>query len=105
MPSEKEKMKKKEYRAAFDELAPKLGELQRIAKEKGVPVILLVEGWEGSNKGSLVNQLLQALDPRGYLFIAPPGRGEERSAGRSGDHRIRRRGDGHGRATRSGRRG
>ena len=73
------KMKKKEYRAAFDELAPKLGELQRIAKEKGVPVILLVEGWEGSNKGSLVNQLLQALDPRGYLFIAPPGRGEERS--------------------------
>ncbi len=72
------KMKKKEYKAAFDELAPKLGELQRTAKEKGVPVVLVVEGWEGSNKGSLVNQLLQALDPRGYLFIAPPGRGEER---------------------------
>jgi polyphosphate:AMP phosphotransferase len=71
------KMKKKEYRKAFDELAPKLGELQRAAKEKGVPVILVVEGWEGANKGSLVNQLLQALDPRGYLFLAPPERGEE----------------------------
>ena len=67
-------MKKKEYRQALNDLAPKLGELQRKLRARGVPVLILVEGWEGAAKGSLINQLLLTLDPRGYLFLAPEGK-------------------------------
>ncbi len=64
-------MKKKEYKAAWSELAPRIGELQRRLKGKGVPVLILLEGWEGTRKGGLVNELLLTLDPRGYRFHAP----------------------------------
>lgn len=71
------KMKKKEYDVKAEEFAPLLGELQRMAKEKNVPVLLVVEGWQGSEKGTLINRLLQMLDPRGYLFLAPKSREDE----------------------------
>lgn len=70
-------MEKKEYKSAWNDLAPRLGALQRRAREKGVPVLILVEGWEGTNKGRLVNELLLTLDPRGYRFHAFERRGDE----------------------------
>ena len=59
---------KKEYRAKISELGPRIGELQRRAKEEKIPIIIVFEGWEASGKGTQINKLLLCLDPRGYNF-------------------------------------
>ena len=68
------KVEKEEYQKTIETQRIKLGELQRKAKEKGIPVIILFEGWDAAGKGTVINELLQALDPRGfnvYQTIAP----------------------------------
>ncbi len=57
---------KKEYKAVIDELWLRLGELQRAAKERKIPVMLVFEGVDAAGKGTLINNMLQALDPRGF---------------------------------------
>ena len=44
------------------------------ARALGIPVMLAFEGWGASGKGSQINRLLQALDPRGVSVhsIQPP---------------------------------
>ena len=59
---------KKEYKARISELGPRIGELQRRAKEEKIPIIIVFEGWEASGKGTQINKLLLCLDPRGYNF-------------------------------------
>lgn len=46
------------------ELSLKLFELQRACIEKNIPVIILVEGWESSGKGYVINELVKDLDTR-----------------------------------------
>ncbi|RPI92037.1 MAG: phosphate--AMP phosphotransferase, partial [Spirochaetales bacterium] len=58
---------REEYRKIFDELSIKVSVLQRNAKEAGVPVIISFEGLDGAGKGSRINDLIQAIDPRNYL--------------------------------------
>ncbi len=60
------KMDKGEYQATAPTLRQRLGELQRRAKEAGIPVMVLFEGWEASGKGTLMNELILPLDPRGF---------------------------------------
>lgn len=60
------KLSKKEYKEMMDELAPKFSALQREAKKKGLPVMIVFEGWGASGKGTLINRLIQPLDPRGF---------------------------------------
>ncbi len=52
---------------ARDALAADLGRLQRAARVANVPLIVVFEGWEASGKGTAINALLMALDPRGCL--------------------------------------
>jgi len=60
------KLGKEEYKKITPPLRERLGELQRSAREKGLPVLIVFEGWEASGKGTLMNELILPLDPRGF---------------------------------------
>jgi polyphosphate kinase 2 (PPK2 family) len=59
-------LNKAEYKKAFEPLQVRLADLQRRAREAGVPVIVLFEGWEAAGKGTCINRLVERLDPRGF---------------------------------------
>lgn len=46
------------------DLGDKLDQLQRIAQRLDIPVLILVDGWESSGKGQIINDLTRELDPR-----------------------------------------
>ncbi|HBG55294.1 MAG TPA: polyphosphate:AMP phosphotransferase [Ruminococcaceae bacterium] len=55
-------------------LGARLSLLQQAVRKKGLPVILLFEGWGAAGKGGLISDLILNLDPRGfkvYSFTAP----------------------------------
>ncbi|MFI5381235.1 MAG: phosphate--AMP phosphotransferase [Tepidisphaerales bacterium] len=60
------KLDKTEYRKLKSEAELKLSALQRQAKELGIPVIIVFEGWDAAGKGTLINELILPLDPRGF---------------------------------------
>ena len=64
------KIAKDVYNEKMAELRLRLGELQRQAKDQELPVVIVFEGWSASGKGRLINELLQALDPRGFSVFA-----------------------------------
>lgn len=70
-------MKKKEYGETIEKLQFKLSELQRQAKELKIPIILVFEGWEAAGKGTLINELIFPLDPRGFNVYATNELSEE----------------------------
>ena len=53
---------------------------QQLIKEKHLPVIVLVEGWSASGKGTLISYLIRDLDPRFFQVIPvkPPTKEEKR---------------------------
>ena len=51
------KLKKDEYKNIISPLELNLAKLQREAKELGIPVIVVFEGWGAAGKGTLINQL------------------------------------------------
>jgi polyphosphate kinase 2 (PPK2 family) len=57
---------KETYEKVFPELEIRLGECQRAARAADVPVVIVFEGWDAAGKGTLINHLTQALDPRGF---------------------------------------
>lgn len=59
-------LSKAEYQEYKLEYEQRLGVLQREAQELNVPIIIIFEGWDAAGKGTLINRLLLALDPRGY---------------------------------------
>jgi polyphosphate:AMP phosphotransferase len=60
------KLSKDDYKMQKEALQEKISELQREIKEKGIPVLIVFEGWGASGKGTLINELIQPLDPRGF---------------------------------------
>lgn len=60
------KMGKKDFKERMEVLDPELGRLQRACKEKGIPVIIVFEGFGASGKGTMINRLIEPLDPRGF---------------------------------------
>ncbi|MGQ9574012.1 MAG: hypothetical protein ACUVUC_01715 [Thermoguttaceae bacterium] len=71
-------LKKKIPRQAFERLFPELemalARCQREARQAGVPVVIVFEGWDAAGKGTIINQLALALDPRGFKvhpIVAP----------------------------------
>jgi len=62
----KKKVSKGDYRQIFPEMAIELGHCQRAARDAGVPVVIVFEGWDAAGKGTIINRLTQALDPRGF---------------------------------------
>ncbi len=55
------------------------GSYQRELRQKKISTIILIEGWENSGKGTLLNYILLNLDPGGYWVhnITKPTREEE----------------------------
>ncbi len=54
------------YKKEKDKLDLRLAELQRRAREKKIPLLILFEGWDAAGKGTLINELILPLDPRGF---------------------------------------
>jgi AMP-polyphosphate phosphotransferase len=61
-----QKVDKQEYESKIEVLERRLGELQREIRAQGIPVAVVFEGWDAAGKGTLINRLMQALDPRGF---------------------------------------
>ncbi len=62
----KKKCQGKEYKARLEEESAKLSVLQRQCKEAWIPVIIVFEGFGAAGKGTQINRLIQAMDPRGF---------------------------------------
>ena len=60
------KMKKKEYKVYMDDLQPRLAYLQRECRDAKIPVIIVFEGLGAAGKGTLINKVIEPLDPRGF---------------------------------------
>ncbi len=60
------KISKDAFQGAFPGLEARLGQCQRAARAAGVPVVIVFEGWDAAGKGTIINGLTQALDPRGF---------------------------------------
>ena len=68
---------KEEYKRLKDEADMKLGCLQRQVKALGIPVIVVFEGWSAAGKGTLINELILPLDPRGFTVHSARGPTQE----------------------------
>ena len=55
-----------EYKKLHGSLEERLSKLQRSARDAGLPIIILFEGWDAAGKGVLMNELIAPLDPRGF---------------------------------------
>ncbi|WP_165056796.1 MULTISPECIES: polyphosphate--AMP phosphotransferase [unclassified Adlercreutzia] len=55
---------KEAYKQDYDELVDRLVVLQQQAREKGVGLVVLFEGWNGAGKGSRISDLMYNLDAR-----------------------------------------
>jgi len=60
------KVSKADYKKAKEPLDHRLAALQRKLKELQVPCIIIFEGWGAAGKGTLINELILPLDPRGF---------------------------------------
>lgn len=70
-------MKKKESKELHDQLAMELADLQREAKCLNIPVMIIFEGWGASGKGTLINELIHPMDPRGFKVFATQKESED----------------------------
>ncbi len=59
-----EKMDKEKYHQRREELQEKLVLLQQRCSLEGLPVVIVLEGWSSSGKGSRISDLVVDLDPR-----------------------------------------
>ena len=68
------KMEKREYKEKIKPLKQKLETLAIRIREEKLPVIILFEGFGAAGKGSIISQLIENLDPRGFSVhtIAKP---------------------------------
>lgn len=77
-----DKFKSPYGKAKRSELGERLAKLQRLVKSKKVPVLIIIDGWESSGKGYVLNDLIKELDPRSYkvsVFEKPKDEEKERS--------------------------
>jgi len=62
----KRKVKKADFKEAMEGLEIRMGALQREARKRGIPVMIVFEGWDAAGKGTQINDLILPLDPRGF---------------------------------------
>ncbi|HEY7725041.1 MAG TPA: hypothetical protein VH880_06895 [Anaeromyxobacteraceae bacterium] len=55
-----------EYQKAFWPLRDRLSRLQRRVYEAGLPVAVVLEGFEAAGKGDAIEKMVGRIDPRGY---------------------------------------
>jgi AMP-polyphosphate phosphotransferase len=68
---------KGEYKRLKDEADLKLAALQRQSKALGIPIMVAFEGWSAAGKGTLINEIILPLDPRGFSVYSARGPTEE----------------------------
>jgi AMP-polyphosphate phosphotransferase len=56
----------KEFSRQMDDLTPKLGEMQRMARDAKKPIMVIFEGWDPTCMSKAVNGYIRCLDPRGF---------------------------------------
>ena len=61
---------KGEYRSQMDKLGVRLGDLHRKMHELAIPAVIVFEGWDAAGRGTLINDLILQLDPRGFNVFA-----------------------------------
>jgi polyphosphate:AMP phosphotransferase len=54
----------KDYK--FKELGEELARYQRICDLENIPVVIMLDGWESSGRGYIMNRLVRDLDPKHY---------------------------------------
>ncbi|MBV9488728.1 MAG: phosphate--AMP phosphotransferase [Verrucomicrobia bacterium] len=64
---------KGEYKRLKAEADLKLTALQREVQALDIPVIVVFEGWSAAGKGTLINELILPLDPRGFKVHSAHG--------------------------------
>lgn len=62
----KKEADKQTYDARMAHLEIRMGELQRECKRRGIPIMIVFEGFEASGKGTMINRMIRPLDPRGF---------------------------------------
>lgn len=69
----------KTLRKEIEAYGKELAYLQRKCRELGIPVLVVVEGLSAAGKGTIINQMIQPMDPRGFKVscIASPNRDEQ----------------------------
>ena len=69
----------KSLRKEIEESGKELAYLQRKCRELGIPVLVVVEGLSAAGKGTIINRMIQPMDPRGFKVscIASPNRDEQ----------------------------
>lgn len=68
-----ERLKKGKWKALLDEsLGNALGQVQRDARNAGLPVIILFEGWRHSRRSEIVGKMMQFMDARGFRVFRRP---------------------------------
>ena len=70
----------KEFSKQMEDLIPRMGEMQRLAREANKPIIVVFEGWDTTCMNKAVNDYIRCLDPRGFdLYPMDEPSEEERS--------------------------
>jgi len=60
------KISKPYFKRLWPEMSARMFEVQKASWDKGVPVVILFEGWDAAGKGTSIQRLTRSLDPRGY---------------------------------------
>ncbi len=60
------KVSKVDHNELMDRLGEQLGLAQRNMRAANRPVIIVFEGWRGSRRSSIINEMMQAMDARGF---------------------------------------
>src|SRR5689334_11697525 len=70
----KRKLPHEEYKRALPSLQRRLDVLQRACWQRGVPSVVVFEGWDAAGKGGAISALTERMDPRGFRLhpIAGP---------------------------------
>jgi polyphosphate:AMP phosphotransferase len=56
----------KSFRKEIPDLREDLGRLQRDCRDKGIPVVIVIEGWNASGITHVTGEIVRAIDPRGF---------------------------------------
>jgi polyphosphate kinase 2 (PPK2 family) len=75
----KRKLSREEYKRSLPVLQRRLYDLERICWQRGVPSMIVFEGWDSAGKGGAISALTERLDPRGFRLhpINPPRSSEQ----------------------------
>ena len=61
-----------EYHAKLKEEQERFRKLQEEAYRKGVPTVIMYEGWDAAGKGGNIKRIAQAIDARSYQIFPSP---------------------------------